>query len=299
MSWSYDISDMGMLRWLILALVVCLNKQVLRSYDNRVDFTERRPTIYLEWLKDTTQVVCEFPDCDKPLPFGHDQNGSQKMTWLWSFGGQLQIISTPYHKGCHWAEVFGEFLPIAKQLRELHNAGYVHGDIRCFNTVFPEPSTKREGIVSNAGYLIDFDNGGKVDERSSPRFPVGYQESLADGFRRGKSGQVITKLHDWQALQKIIFRLHPVPLDAPRGFFIAAATFDASIFRDGQSEADTAKDIDSLVNFLVEFQDCEVKLDREFAFHLNRNGLDRENFGIGMRQGTTTATGSLQKSPML
>jgi hypothetical protein len=48
-------------------------------------------------------------------------------------------------------------------------------DIRCYNIVFPEESTKRPGLIANVGCLIDFDFGGKLDARSPPKFPEGYR----------------------------------------------------------------------------------------------------------------------------
>jgi hypothetical protein len=74
----------------------------------------------------------------------------------------------------------------------MHEEGYVHGDIRCFNIVFGKG-------------LIDFDFGGRIE---SAKYPPGYQDSLRDGERLGSAGATITKWHNWFALIHVIFRLH-------------------------------------------------------------------------------------------
>ena len=56
------------------------------------------------------------------------------------------------------------------------------------------------------GWLIDFDFGGKVQEKVS--YPPGYKNDLSDGRRFGEEGQSIEKWHDWYALGHIVFNLH-------------------------------------------------------------------------------------------
>jgi hypothetical protein len=74
----------------------------------------------------------------------------------------------------------------------MHDAGYVHGDIRCFNIVFGK-------------CLIDFDFGGKA---RAVTYPDGYMKELRDGYRIGKEGHKITPWHDWFALIKAMFEFH-------------------------------------------------------------------------------------------
>ena len=80
------------------------------------------------------------------------------------------------------------FLPIISELEKLHNDGFVHGDIRGFDTVF----TDQEG----QGWLIDFDFGGKESEATTA-YPFGYKRTLDDGFRPGFEGKRIEYWHDW------------------------------------------------------------------------------------------------------
>ena len=80
----------------------------------------------------------------------------------------LQVIVTPYRPGTHVAKKPTSFLPIIDDLKSLHDEGFVHGDIRGFNTVFDE----------NSGCLIDFDFGGK---EGKAEYPKGYRQALLDG----------------------------------------------------------------------------------------------------------------------
>jgi hypothetical protein len=89
------------------------------------------------------------------------------------------------------------FLPILSHLEELHAKGFVHGDIRAFNTVF--------GEQDNEGWLIDFDFGGAF---GSTCYPKGYRRQLDDGYRMGNGVNEILQWHDWYALGQLIFRVH-------------------------------------------------------------------------------------------
>ena len=120
------------------------------------------------------------------------------LDWLWQSKGQLKVISTPYHEGKHYATHPNQYLPIVDRLEELHNNGYVHGDIRAYNMVL-----NYEDANNPKGWLIDFDFGGRINER--PKYPSGYVHSLDDGFRLGKPGKAIEDDHDWYALGQIIF----------------------------------------------------------------------------------------------
>ena len=104
----------------------------------------------------------------------------------------LEIIATPYRKGRHEAKSPKAFLPIIAQLEELHEKGFVHGDIRAFNTVFGESEEE--------GWLIDFDFGGRAGKTV---YPKGYRDALVDGHRLGESEKEITKWHDWHALTQL------------------------------------------------------------------------------------------------
>jgi serine/threonine protein kinase len=117
--------------------------------------------------------------------------------------GPLLIIATTYRPGGHEAKKPTSFVPIINALEELHRQGYVHGDIRAFNTVF--------GEGENPGCLIDFDFGGRAKGVSYPR---GYRRTLDDGARIGEEGHKICKWHDWYALGKLIFDVHELEYPA-------------------------------------------------------------------------------------
>jgi hypothetical protein len=92
-------------------------------------------------------------------------------------------------------------VPVVEHLEQLHGAGYVHGDIRCFNMA----------LGPKKGGLIDFDLGGKLQEGETAdmlRYPYGYNQALSDGARLGRAEEPITKYHDVYALTKAIFACH-------------------------------------------------------------------------------------------
>jgi hypothetical protein len=115
-----------------------------------------------------------------------------RMNWMWTMQGELVVISIPFVEGNHFASTVEDFIPVVRALKRMHEEGYVHGDIRCFNIIFGKG-------------LIDLDFGGRIE---SARYPPGYQDSLRDGQRLGSAGQSIAKWHDWYALTHVIFRLH-------------------------------------------------------------------------------------------
>jgi hypothetical protein len=143
-----------------------------------------------------------------------DRVGEQKREWMWQqqsgrLEGEIVIIRVPLVTGNHFASRPADFIPIVRSLQEIHDAGCVHGDIRCFNVVFGK-------------CLIDFDFGGLVDGDDPPRYPKGYEDFLLDGLRMGRAGDLITMAHDWYALVQVIFDLHRVEppliaLDEPGG----------------------------------------------------------------------------------
>jgi hypothetical protein len=114
------------------------------------------------------------------------------MNWLWTMQGELVVISIPFVEGNHFASTVEDFIPVVRALKRMHEEGYVHGDIRCFNIVFGKG-------------LIDFDFGGRIE---SAKYPPGYNIRILDGERWGRAGQNIAKWHDWLALIHVIFRLH-------------------------------------------------------------------------------------------
>jgi hypothetical protein len=118
----------------------------------------------------------------------------------------LTLISTPYREGGHRVSKPSQFIPIIKNLHSLHELGYVHGDIRAFNTV----------IGNESSYLIDLDFAGKA---GCVNYPPGYNSLLEDGSRIGQPNQKIEKCNDWRDLGSLIFEKYnlegpeKVPLD--------------------------------------------------------------------------------------
>jgi hypothetical protein len=176
------------------------------------------------------------------------------MEWMWKLRGELVVISIPFVKGKHFASNIEDFIPVVKALRRMHEAGYVHGDIRCFNIIFGKG-------------LIDFDFGGQID--NDPKYPPGYQGALGDGVRLGREKQSITALHDWFALIHVIFALHC--LKPPLG-----ASVTLRDRRDRFTAEDYPMDHESipadLENFLQDVKDTwTVSTSRELKAVLPKN----------------------------
>jgi len=139
-------------------------------------------------------VTLPSPDGAKALSGNDDDDDA---FWNASSNRKLEVIVTPYRPGRHDATKPESFIPVIRQLEKLHAKGFVHGDIRGFNTVFDEEK--------NDGYLIDFDFGGKNRE-----YPKGYRTGLPDGAREmeSESNREILPWHDWFALGQLIFHVH-------------------------------------------------------------------------------------------
>ena len=190
----------------------------------------------------------------------------------------LQLILTPFRKGRHFAKKPTDFLPIIDQLKDLHAAGFVHGDIRAYNMIFAE----RDESHKPRGWLIDFDFGGGTGVVS---YPPGYKSTLVDGLRHGEQEHMIEEWHDWSALGKIIFRVHilipPVNskfqsgsleherlLSSLQHYPLLAAKWTNMEKMDGIKD----EDIQELKDFLQMAEDCDwtVLLDDCFQADLRR-----------------------------
>jgi hypothetical protein len=189
---------------------VSLTQLVLRSYDNRACYTERRPDVYLHsGVTGETKIVCDIHTGRAPSDsrdFGTRHSCSDTLAWLWKpnreTSSRLLVISTPFREGNHYATKPLDFLPVVEHLELLHAKDYVHGDIRCFNMA-----------MGPGGGLIDFDFGGKLlkgegETAQSVKYPQGYKPGMSDGDRLGRAGAPITKSHDVYALTKVIFGFH-------------------------------------------------------------------------------------------
>ena len=49
----------------------------------------------------------------------------------------ILVIATPFREGQHVAQHPEDFRPIIDHMEKLHEAGYVHGDIRVYNAAVP------------------------------------------------------------------------------------------------------------------------------------------------------------------
>ena len=205
----------------ILSLTTCVfdpRLQVLRSYDSRFRPTNRSAEIYLDPncrnIVGDTDIIVKLPeqDANAKSKEGDYVVAPGSSSWddsFWTTSEEriVQVIAMSYRPGVHEAKKPRAFLPIIAQLEELHSKGYVHGDIRGFNTVFTEQGDK--------GWLIDFDFGGKSGERC---YPKGYRETLPDGQRLAGDNDEskILQWHDWYALGRLIFLIHEI-MEPPVG----------------------------------------------------------------------------------
>ena len=133
-----------------------------------------------------------------------------ELEWLWKFKGQLKVIATPFRHGKHYATHPKHFEPIVNYLEEMHDNGYVHGDIRAYNLVLNY--NNRDDSIKPQGYLIDFDFGGHF-EKESPKYPSGYVQDFADCSRIGEPGNPIIFEYDWYALAQVIFKCYSLRND--------------------------------------------------------------------------------------
>ena len=103
------------------------------------------------------------------------------------------FIQHPDHKG----EVSSRnyfVSQIRKSLEELHEAGFVHGDIRNTNIM-----VKRSGL-DGSFYLVDFDWSGRIDE---VRYPIGINVTTVKRPDGVVSGELIIAQHDIASLDYI------------------------------------------------------------------------------------------------
>jgi hypothetical protein len=137
-------------------------------------------------------------------------NNTTENNDLWTKADQpgqisMNLVSTPYRFGVHYASRPRSFLPIIDTLYRLHENNFVHGDIRGFNTVFEKFEHQ---VEKPEGWLIDFDFGGGFE---TTLYSAGYRSELVDGDRVHVEAKGTTKIeqwHDWYALGRLIFQIH-------------------------------------------------------------------------------------------
>ena len=172
---------------------------------------------------------------------------------FWTARRSVQVIVTPYRPGTHVAKKPTSFLPIIDDLKSLHDEGFVHGDIRGFNTVFDE----------NSGCFIDFDFGGKAGKAQHPK---GYREALLDGKRLMDESGIIQKWHDWYALGRLIFEVYEIkpPEEAPGEDWKKLKKLDSAW--DSRKDCPSPEMIDELKGFLAEIEEKNWILQPSPAF---------------------------------
>lgn len=106
----------------------------------------------------------------------------------------LVLIQYPFVAGSCFPSTVAQLLSVARQIKHLHAGGIVHGDIRLFNCVFCEDSSKC--------CLIDFDYSGP----STKCYPDGFNLRIPDGARHPEvlDGVRLAKEHDWFSFAAIL-----------------------------------------------------------------------------------------------
>jgi serine/threonine protein kinase len=261
---------------------------------------------------DDAKELIHLKDTPSPLFFGKrrdagdDKHFSSSSNWFWEFRGQLMILSSPHLVGKHFATSVSQLLGVVEHLEQLHNKGYVHGDIRAYNIVFIEEDVKN-GIKPN-GFLIDFDLGGKVGEEST-KYPEGFTPTLNDGRRPVEGGSQITKQDDWHSLLYVLFFLHKVkpPIRThgrPRS--VQTRLQDAELFEDlsrfGSDFAfrndPSSRDIEDLKQFLTKISTWDIMLEGGFQRQFNSCPLYGNNAALPGR-GRTRVIPSTQSNELV
>ena len=262
----------------------CNFLQVVRIYDSRFRRSGRRPDVYVDpKCKDIiggdVKIVLEIPGRVAAAPDDNDPYGLNKF-FAESPDKRILVIAIPFRKGHHVAKHPGDFLPIIDHLEKLHEAGYVHGDIRAYNTLFQ----------GSQGFLIDFDFGGKKCEQLF--YPQGYNQLLPDGMRKGRGGMQIEVWHDWYALGWLIFVVHhirkPVAKDEQQLWYLY---LDCKDYWMALKTAPPKEKILELKDVLSKVQDRGWMIELGSTFLTSE---ESDTSGPGTKQG---ATGSPPKGP--
>ena len=243
--------------------------QVLRCYDSRIRRTDRRADVYLNTsLKNIhsdnsgrgVKKIIEIEKSHDQIVLKHQGSSSASTTRA------LTVLAVPYREGSHKVSKIKSFIPIIKQLEELHKAGFVHGDIRAFNVVFGESETEnKDGKKNVPGFLIDFDFSGEP----GLSYPEGYNRNLDDGRRIGgvEEHEKMEEWHDWYALGMLIFHIHRIGI--PEGNvanlkeFIRMRDFWLDLERQPED-----KEIEHLKQLLGELDDANYTIKPCTQLHL-------------------------------
>ena len=157
--------------------------------------------------------------------------------------GKVEVIAVPFVDGGHICKNVEQALMIVRSLKELHDAGFVHGDIRGLNVVFSRDSSAQ---------FIDYDFGGK---RGEVNYPPGYKCCLLDGYRvSAEEEKPIEVAHDVKALVFVLTNIHRVCLvsgDSSASPDPAASAKEDKIFS-LHYKLQTSETLDDMERFLIE-----------------------------------------------
>jgi hypothetical protein len=141
----------------------------------------------------------------------HNQKKKQKLSLPEMQGtpyglGSVVVIRYKYLKGTHVASKVSHFSAIASQIKEMHQQGIVHGDIRGFNMLHPFPDDDERSNNNDSlqeSCVIDFDLSGIDGE---DKYPLGHSQVIPEtaGKRAGTAGGIMEKSHDWIELERIL-----------------------------------------------------------------------------------------------
>jgi hypothetical protein len=196
---------------------------VYKIFDNRFHPTYGKPDAWMSdqpWLK-SLNVDSEFllfkesPSVDR---LGHPSESGDSPETVPYPKGSVRIIKYKYVHGTHFASKVSHFQAIAKRIKEMHEAGIVHGDVRGFNMLHPLPESSDatgEQQTIRESLLIDFDLCGSEEDK----YPPGYSERVIENeyHRAGKANQKMKKEHDWYDLASAMapYCISGFPSDPP------------------------------------------------------------------------------------
>eukprot|EP01028_Stygiella_incarcerata_P009746 TRINITY_DN467_c0_g1_i2.p1 TRINITY_DN467_c0_g1~~TRINITY_DN467_c0_g1_i2.p1 ORF type:complete len:475 (+),score=91.99 TRINITY_DN467_c0_g1_i2:844-2268(+) len=106
--------------------------------------------------------------------------------------GSAHCLVYDWMDGSHEPKNIFQFRKVCADVQKLHDAGYVHGDVRCANIVF--------GEGDNDAWLLDFDYSGKENEK---RYPRGWNAELVERHEHAKPGYPLNRLHDCHSLGEV------------------------------------------------------------------------------------------------
>ncbi len=101
------------------------------------------------------------------------------------------LLSRPFIEGSHHPSNLSDFIGAVTCLKQVHELGYIHADIRLNNIVF---------TLEGRSHLIDFDLAVPVGQH---KYPKGYA-FLRERHRDTKEGNIVKKEHDIYSMRKVI-----------------------------------------------------------------------------------------------